>query len=187
MKQQKWTDVEISPLQEYNAESHRVTLESIQQAMIALLQEKSFQEITILELVQKAGVSRSAFYRNYQSKEEVLQSIVHDAFAEMADRMQLNTDTATQETVEHALQHIIEQFRSVYSLIQSDVWQSGTMLQCMNLYFSDFFLSGGPNEDEMLMRFWMGGTYNAILFWLENGMQESPKQLAHRLLQYIIR
>ena len=100
MEQSKWMDIEISPLQEYNAESHRVTLESIQLAIISLLREKSFSEITIQELVKKAGVSRSAFYRNYQSREEVLQFIVHNFFADLAKQMRLYTDEIFQETVE---------------------------------------------------------------------------------------
>lgn len=55
-----------------NAESNKITKESIQEALICLLSEKDLDKISICELVQKAGVSRTAFYRNYSSKDEVL-------------------------------------------------------------------------------------------------------------------
>ena len=43
--------------------------------MLQLLDKKDLKKITISELVERAGVSRAAFYRNYESKEELLESI----------------------------------------------------------------------------------------------------------------
>ena len=40
-----------------------------------LLEKKDLKKITISELVERAGVSRAAFYRNYSSKEEILEGI----------------------------------------------------------------------------------------------------------------
>lgn len=55
-----------------NEESNRLTKESLQTALITLMATKKFESITISELVKKAGVSRTAFYRNYNSKEDVI-------------------------------------------------------------------------------------------------------------------
>lgn len=57
-----------------NDESNRFVKEAIEEALIYLLHQKDIDAITISELVKQAGVSRSAFYRNYYSKEEVLRS-----------------------------------------------------------------------------------------------------------------
>ncbi len=62
-------------LRQSNAESNRITKESLQLALIYLMEQKPFEKITITELAQKAGVSRTAFYRNYDSKEGLLQEI----------------------------------------------------------------------------------------------------------------
>ncbi len=45
--------------------------EAILEALIELTSEKAFSSITIVELCKAAGVSRMAFYRNYNVKEEV--------------------------------------------------------------------------------------------------------------------
>ena len=58
-----------------NAEANRITKECLKKAMVRLLNEKDFQKISITELVTVAGVSRTAFYRNYDSKEELLADI----------------------------------------------------------------------------------------------------------------
>lgn len=55
-----------------NEESNRLTKESLQTALITLMAIKKFESITISELVKKAGVSRTAFYRNYNSKEDII-------------------------------------------------------------------------------------------------------------------
>src|SRR6266568_1128011 len=40
----------------------------LQEALIALIEERGFEALTIGELTERAMVSRAAFYRNYQDK-----------------------------------------------------------------------------------------------------------------------
>ena len=57
--------------------------------------KKDFKKITISELVERAGVSRAAFYRNYGSKEEILKSIFESSIAKITkslDGYNLKTD-----------------------------------------------------------------------------------------------
>lgn len=185
MARTKWKDIEVSSLQEFNAETHRLTIESIQQAMNELLQTKEFKDITILDIVKKAGVSRSAFYRNYNSKEEVLQSIVHDSFVEMINDLKADADLTDRGFWRRMMVKSIEHFRKFYNIHQAGAWQGDTLLQCMNDYFGDMIMPYAFDGDEIQMRFWMGGTYNAVLYWLDNGMKETPEELADKLLQYI--
>nr|WP_082326184.1 TetR/AcrR family transcriptional regulator [Streptococcus sp. X13SY08] len=56
-----------------NKESNQLTKESIETALLFLMEKKDLHQISISELVRKAGVSRNAFYRNYKSKEEILE------------------------------------------------------------------------------------------------------------------
>lgn len=58
-----------------NQQSNELTRECIDMAMIYLMSEKPYESITISEIAKRAGVSRTAFYRNYNSKEDVLNEI----------------------------------------------------------------------------------------------------------------
>lgn len=49
-----------------------IVKESITQALLILMESKDFQKITITDIVNKAGVVRMSFYRNYTRKEDVL-------------------------------------------------------------------------------------------------------------------
>ena len=42
-------------------------------------------------------------------------------------------------------------------------------------------------RDELQPRFWMGGIYNSIQYWLDTGRKESPKELAERIMDCIWR
>src|SRR3712207_8891074 len=59
-----------------NQESRRLTREAIEIALLSLLEKKPLGHITISELVARAGVSRNAFYRNYSSKEDILECLL---------------------------------------------------------------------------------------------------------------
>src|SRR5258706_4629909 len=54
----------------------RRTRKWLQDALIGLMKEKSFQDIQITELTARAQVSRPAFYLHFRSKEELLLSHV---------------------------------------------------------------------------------------------------------------
>jgi AcrR family transcriptional regulator len=64
------------------------THEWLQQALVALVQEKPFRDIQITEIADRANVSRPAFYLHFRSKEDLLLSrvdVVFEAFrAELA-------------------------------------------------------------------------------------------------------
>ena len=61
-------------------ENHSVKSE-IEQALLRLMTQKSYLDITVTDIVQEAKVARVSFYRNFASISEVLDSIA-DATAE---------------------------------------------------------------------------------------------------------
>src|SRR6266478_3551822 len=60
----------------------RRTRKWLQDALIELMKEKSFEDIQITELTGRAQVSRPAFYLHFRSKEELLLSHVNVIFDE---------------------------------------------------------------------------------------------------------
>lgn len=52
--------------------------ENIINTLFRFMQKKSLSDITVTELVKGAGVARASFYRNYDSKEDVLVTLIRD-------------------------------------------------------------------------------------------------------------
>src|SRR5581483_2915353 len=51
----------------------------LREALIELIEERSFEALTIGEITDRAMVSRAAFYRNYQDKYDLIEEIFEEA------------------------------------------------------------------------------------------------------------
>jgi len=72
----------------------RRTRKWLQDALIGLMKEKSFQDIQITELTARAQVSRPAFYLHFSSKEELLLSHVDVIFDEFHAAISIGSGSA---------------------------------------------------------------------------------------------
>ncbi len=52
--------------------------EYITEALLMLMKKKAYKDITITEICTKAGVTRMSFYRNFESKEDILRRWITD-------------------------------------------------------------------------------------------------------------
>ncbi len=59
-------------LRHSNEMANQITKECLLEALLILMKKKSFDKITVSELVERAGVSRTTFYRNYSSIEQII-------------------------------------------------------------------------------------------------------------------
>ena len=66
----------VSPFS--NEARNAYVIEHITDALLKLLKEKPIQEISISEIVDTAGVGRTSFYRNYETKEDVVKKYIAD-------------------------------------------------------------------------------------------------------------
>ncbi|MGA8029507.1 MAG: TetR/AcrR family transcriptional regulator, partial [Bryobacteraceae bacterium] len=56
------------------------TRDTLGDALFALMKEKSFDDISVQEVLDRAGVGRSTFYTHYRDKEDLLLSDLEDFF-----------------------------------------------------------------------------------------------------------
>src|SRR5947209_18900634 len=53
----------------------------LREALIALIEERGFDALTIGEMTSRARVSRAAFYRNYRDKYDLVEQIFEEAMS----------------------------------------------------------------------------------------------------------
>ena len=79
----------------------RRTQKLLREALIALIEEQSFDAITVGEIAERAMVSRAAFYRYYQDKYDLVEKIFEEALDTLIREMDLRGRTvAPQHTPE---------------------------------------------------------------------------------------
>lgn len=63
-----------------NEEANRLTKKYLMNALVVLMKKNNYDDITITMLTKRAGISRTAFYNNYSSKDEVLEDLLKKLF-----------------------------------------------------------------------------------------------------------
>ncbi len=173
-----------------NRQINQVTRESLSIALIYLMNEKPFDKISITELVQKAGVSRTAFYRNYAGKEDLLREIGNSLIARIEElNLQLRDSRSMYDWCLELLKTIKEHKES-YSLF-SNAGLSAKMLFDQRS-FVDVVYPVSDRKERYLRIASEAAMASVINTWFEEGMKESPEEMAElcaRMLdeEYIIR
>lgn len=153
-----------------NEESNKITRECIQTALIHLLSEKDMDKISITEIVSRAGVSRTAFYRNYSSKEAVLSSYSEELLNGL-NRFGLQAITERDP-------HII--YENVFSTVKNNSKRFSLLLKAGFLDrdlmdIRGFIISKYDKLDTQVQHMifgWSGMIKNIVIDWYLGGMKE---------------
>ena len=109
------------------ANSHRKTdrrilrtRDTLGDALIALMQEKSFDEITVQDLLDRAVVGRSTFYVHYRDKDDLFLSDVEDFLEGFSSMLNRQSDSPKRLLpVREVFTHIRESRELYMALIRS--------------------------------------------------------------------
>lgn len=112
MVERKISPESLKNLYKSNKEANQLTKESIETAMLFLLEKKDIKQISVSELVKKAGVSRNAFYRNYKSKEEILEAYYERTSASLKKKWQSVQAKVQKDGVQQSFADFLQQRRA---------------------------------------------------------------------------
>ena len=155
----------------------------ITEALLFLLARKEYRDISITEICKKAGVARMSFYRNFESREDVLvkkvRNVTDDFLKESA--ISYKDDTVSGYFIK-LFTHMGRQKELCTALNKAG------MIHIIKDEFDRVFLDVYSLEyDYYKSVFLSGGIYNVFLFWFMNGCRESPEDLAKSLDAILIK
>lgn len=157
-----------------NEESNKLTRECLQTALIYLMSEKPFDKISVTELVRRSGVSRTAFYRNYSTKEELLSE-----FSESMKRL-LSTAFSDKKYFSDPYGFFLELLEQVKknSHILKLIVQSGMIAEILKSYISERKQSDKALAERYENTALYGAVLAVLLDWFDGGMTESSEDMA---------
>ena len=149
----------------------------ITDALIQLMQKKPFEEISVTELTQTAGVGRASFYRNFKSKQDVLAQHLSDLLVEWGKDFEAkgDKDYFNESLFRHFYKH-----KNVYLLL----YQQGLS----NLIYDSIRQAFKFDESANNIERYVKSTFAGLIFgmvdeWMRRGMQESPEELLFLIAQ----
>ena len=152
-------------------EANNVVRESITIALIQLMEQKELSEITITEIVRRAGVGRSSFYRNFSSKEDVL----------VARLDYLGAQWIAAHPVQDLRGSVLSMFRYMLSIEREIrlLYASGlSHLLLRHIRGVCGARPGQPNSEAYMRASLAGGIFGWCDEWVRRGMPESPEEMA---------
>jgi AcrR family transcriptional regulator len=99
---------------------------AVTNALMALIQERAFREITVGDILKRAGVGRATFYAHFRGKEDVLYSSYERLFTALEPMLERDPSRGRLFPVAELLSHVRDQRRLLDALeasgLASDVW-----------------------------------------------------------------
>ena len=172
----------------------RRTRDALGDALVALMQEKPFETITIQDVLDRAHVSRSTFYAHYSDKDDLLMSDAEEFFEALSTALSAHGDKSDRV---FPVQEFVSHLANVQPFYKALV-KSGRFQENMELARGHFArgierrLSELPrgqsipkSELSAIAHTHAGALLSLVTWWLDRGMRESPAeidQLFHRLV-----
>lgn len=164
----------------------RRTRDLLGDALVQLVQEKAFDAITVQEVLERAGVSRSTFYAHFSDKDDLLLSDADEFFALVAGRLARCAEPSERlAPVSEFFAHVAEASPFLSALVAA-----GKLDDVMKLGHGHFAhgieqrLAALPRARHLvaarraaLAQALAGAMLSLLTWWLGRGRPESPEEL----------
>lgn len=172
----------------------RRTRDALGDALVALMQEKPFDTITVQDVLDRAKVGRSTFYSHYSDKDDLLMSDAEDFFESVAMMLSVRGDKSDRVfPVREFFGHIIEAKKFVDALASAGKFNDnmelarGLFARGIERRLAELPKGQGiPEHERPAIAVAHAGALLALLtWWVDRGMKQPPAEmddLFHRLV-----
>lgn len=159
-----------------------------------LLQKKSFQKISVNELCETSGLSRSAFYANFEDKYQLLSCCLENITSELDQQIALQSP---ENFFVITLDSIQKNSNFYYNAFRAEIDEEVTeiLYRFFNRHLMDFLTMRSakgqslPGPIEIVSSFYVGGLLTSTLTWIKSGYKIPKEKIAachHNLLKDIL-
>lgn len=154
----------------------------ITDAMFELLKTKKLENITATEIINKAGVCRSSFYRNFYLPEDVIRQYGIAIFDE----------------IDRNIPIVQEGIREHIQSVNSCLWAQRERLTVIENSGLFYLLEGpimehcrrqiqrlGVWSNRYHAEYYAGATTQLIRAWIHNGFEESPQEITALICELV--
>ena len=154
-------------------------------ALYALMKKHDYDEISVKDICERAGVSRMSFYRYYRMKDDIFINYCDERFEEFYNRVNTVKDLSLNDFTLKMFEFIDEYKRQIKVLFQAH--REFMLLDQLNSYSkyiisnlkSDYFMEQKNNP--IYAYFMSGGLFNVIVYWMNSSHPYTPIQMNEML------
>jgi len=172
----------------------RRTRRRLRDALIQLIMEKGYDNVTIQNITDAADLSRATFYLHYTDKDELLASSLEEMFDELLDsvkdimlRRKLELTEGDAPSLP-AFKHVAE-YADLYKSLMGDKGVSSVINRVLDyiarvgeeqyrLMVTDEEEKNLPVPIDIMARHMAGALFSMVSHWLEQDMPYTPEEMA---------
>ena len=155
----------------------RRTRNRLRQGLLELILEKPYDEITVQDILDRADVSRSAFYAHFRDKDDLLRMGLPDDIVSYG----LDTGESFLPAVTGMFAHV-QEGQAWYQAMQGNaammlISQMSRQRMVENWVAYIEQLPGIEFPITAVAHYLTGALMSLLMWWINNGMKESPEQM----------
>ena len=164
----------------------RRTRDALGDALVALMQQKPFETITVQDVLDRAQISRSTFYSHYSDKDDLLMSDAEEFFEAISTALSEHGDKSERVfPVTEFFTHLSDVQPFFKALVKSGKFQEnmelarGHFARGIELRLSELPRSKSipPHQLPAIAFTHAGALLSLLTWWLDRGMRESPAEM----------
>ena len=164
----------------------RQTRDALGDALIALMQEKPFDQITVQHVLDRAGVSRSTFYTHFRDKNDLFLSDVEDFLEHMAGLLSRSNEASNRVApVREFFAHVGEWHKFHGVLVAAG--KINDFVELGHGYFARAIERRlkelpathalAPQRRAVLAQMHAGAMFSLLSWWMARGMTPGPEKM----------
>lgn len=170
------------------------TYSSLINAFYKLLSEKHFEDITINELCNRAGIRRATFYKHFTDKNEFLTFVVHNLFEQYSKSYDNQIHRSQplhfyMNITRNILYFLTEREQMVHLFAESNMYSTlmaiftDEISKEITEYLREDIANGTvlPASPEMTAQFFTGALINCIKCWFSSDRKLSEDEMLAQL------
>ena len=173
----------------------RKTKKQLRECLTRLLKEKKVKDITVRELTDMADLNRGTFYLHYRDVFDLLEKTENELLDEFNQLMHRHNALEINDKLDVIFVEIFHLVQDNAALVEILLGENGDLNfvnrlkllvreKCLQDWM-ELFRSANSAFFEAYYSFIVSGCVGLVQYWLQNGMAESPEELA-LLAEHII-
>ena len=158
-------------------DKENLTKDYIFQAFKQLLTKTNYNNISVCDICEKAGVSRMSFYRNFKSKEELTYKGIEKIFDSLKESIHNQAKPSTYSITKEIFECFKKYKDLLFSLEGTKISKELTDLvfhELTHKFQSDYM----SKSAKYVPIFYFGAIAVTALHWLNTGCDETPEEMA---------
>jgi AcrR family transcriptional regulator len=161
--------------------------QAIKMALIELMSEKSFDNITIQDISDRANVNRGTIYLHYLDKFDLLDKIVEEHINNMSNFCESAVEMDWIESTVHCMEYLESNYLFFSTMLASEgapYFRNRFLKFNIEEFKKDVDITKGENygqNEDVIVEFVANAYVGVVEWWLRNRMPYTPRVMAEKV------